>query len=363
MASLGPTAQSLGAVRDHGYHPLRIARVVHETADARSFVFEVPRELEPSFAYVAGQFCTFRAHIDGQTLFRCYSMSSSPDVDAELQVTVKRVPGGVVSNWMIDTLMPGDLLDSSVPTGRFCLDPSEQDGAADRAIVAFGAGSGITPIFSVLKSALATTARRVQLLYANRDPDAVIFRAALDALVDQYDGRFEVIHHFDVDQGFVGPDELRPVVEDAAAADADVFICGPGPFMDVVERTLHAHAVAADRIHIERFTPVESESPPHIPVATPEGSPVTITIELTGRTAVAEYRPGTTILQTARQTGMSPPFSCESGNCATCMAKIVEGSASMYVNDALTADEVADGWVLTCQAVPTSPSVHVIYGY
>ncbi len=353
MANVGVTAPGLGTGRDHGFHPVRIGRVVRETADTRSFTLEVPEALRPAFAYQAGQFCTFRVWIGAEPYIRCYSMSSSPAVDAELRVTVKRVPGGAVSNWMIDTLTRGRMVEVAPPAGYFLLGPDDRD------LVAFGAGSGITPVFSLVKTALATTSRRVRLLYANRDPAAAIFGPELDALAGAHANRFELRHHFDVERGFVGPGDVRPFA--AAAPGADFYICGPGPFMDIAERALLEEGVDGGRIHIERFTPVEHRPGAEPPEAT--SAPARITIELGGRTDAAEHHPGTTILQMARQMGMSPPSSCESGSCATCMAKLVEGSASMHVNNALTPDEVDDGWVLTCQALPTSPSVHVVYGY
>ena len=356
MATSAPPASQQGAVRDHGFHPLRVRCVVPETADAASFVLDVPGDLRTAFEYRAGQFLTFRARVDGEVHHRCYSMSSSPAVDDELQVTVKRVPGGRVSNWMIDTLAEGDLVEASVPAGVFCLGPGGGD------VVAFSAGSGITPVFSLLKSALATTDRRVRLYYANRDRDAVIFAAELDALAERYPGRLEVVHHLDVERGFVEPDALGPFVGDAAGADC--YVCGPTPFMDIVEATLLAHGVGPDRIHIERFTPAEPVPAGERSTDGPGGDAVTtarVTVELGGRTDTVDHRPGTTILQTARQMGMSPPFSCESGSCATCMAKLVEGTVRMHANDVLTDDEVAEGWVLTCQSVPTAPVVHVVY--
>src|SRR5436190_14433686 len=145
-----------GAHRDHGFHAVRIARVVQETAEASSFVLDIPVELAEGFAYEAGQFCTFRVWIDGEPHLRCYSMSSSPDIDADLQVTVKRVPGGVVSNWMIDGLAVGDVIETTCPAGVFCLGADAGD------VVAFAAGSGITPVLSIVKTALATTSSRVQ---------------------------------------------------------------------------------------------------------------------------------------------------------------------------------------------------------
>ncbi len=167
-----------------------------------------------------------------------------------------------------------------------------------------------------------------------------------------------------MERGFIGPDTVRQFAD--GAADAQFYVCGPAPFMDIVEQTLLADGVDPERVHIERFTPAQwlPEPDPSEPAAgdDPTAS-ATVRIELDGRTETTEYRPGTTILQTARQLGMSPPFSCEAGSCATCMARLLEGTASMHVNNALTADEVADGWVLTCQALPTSTLVHVAYGY
>jgi 3-ketosteroid 9alpha-monooxygenase subunit B len=358
MAGSEPTAGGAGTLRDHGFHPLRIAQVIRETADTRSFVFEIPDELKAAFAYEAGQFCNLRVEVDGAIFVRCYSMSSAPAVDAQLQVTVKRVPDGRVSNWLMDNVGAEDLVEVSVPAGFFQLTPTDNE------VVAFGAGSGITPVFSLLKSTLATTGRRVRLLYANRDRDSVIFASELAELEQRHPDRLTVLHHLDVERGFVNAETVGCFAGPPSAAE--YYICGPAPFMEVVEETLMAGGADPARLHIERFTPAPG------PVVDPSGDSagavavngsVSVTIELDGRSATTEHHPGTTILQTARQMGMAPPFSCESGSCATCMAKLVEGEVSMYVNNALTEDEVAAGWVLTCQSVPTSPSVRVLYGF
>ncbi len=353
MALSEPATHAPGGPADHGYHTLRVGRVERETADASSVVLEVPPALGPIFAYQAGQFCTFRVTVDGRRHVRCYSMSSSPAVDSELRVTVKRTPGGVVSNWVNDHLGPGDLLEVARPAGFFRL------GAGQGDVVAFSAGSGITPVLSLLKTALAATPRRVRLLYANRDRDSIIFRSELEDLRRAHGGRFTLSHHLDTVHGLVRPQTVRRFAD--VPGDPDFYLCGPGPFMDIVEQSLRAGGVAGPRIHIERFTPGEWLTEPGADDVSVAASRVTI--ELEGRTETTEYRPGTTILQTARQLGMSPPFSCESGSCATCMARLVEGTASMHVNNALTPEEVTDGWVLTCQALPTSPVVHVAYGF
>jgi len=161
-----------------------------------------------------------------------------------------------------------------------------------------------------------------------------------------------------VEQGLITPEEVRAFAD--LDQDTQFYICGPGPFMDVVEGTLRSSGVEAARIHIERFTPADPLPDERVPPFAALTS-TQVTIELNGRTESTEHHPGTTILQTARQMGMSPPYSCEMGSCATCMAMVTEGSVVMHVNNALTADEIEEGWVLTCQSVPTSPTIHVVY--
>lgn len=344
-------------MRDHGFHALRVSRVITETPDAVSLVLDVPVELAEAFGYDAGQFLTFRVSIDGRQLLRSYSMSSSPEVDGELAVTVKRVAGGQVSNWIIDTLTAGALVETTCPAGVFCLGSCTGPITAD--LLAYAGGSGITPIYSLLKTALATTSRRVRLLYANRDRESTIFAAELDALAERHPGRLEVVHHFDAAGGFVQPETIRDHV--AATSQAEAFICGPGPFMDLVETALHAQGVEPSRIHIERFTPAELEvAVENVPADT---ATTQVEIELDGKVHTTTHRPGTTILQTARQLGLTPPSSCEAGDCATCMGRLLSGTAKMQANNALTDDEVAEGWILTCQAVPDPPAVRVRYGY
>jgi 3-ketosteroid 9alpha-monooxygenase subunit B len=352
MASPEPTLSVARPLRDHGFHSLRVARMVSETSSAVSVVLDVPPELSATFAYRPGQFCNVRLPIDGRSEMRCYSMSSSPALGETMAVTVKRVPGGIVSNWINDHLRAGDVVEMAPPSGFFQLTDTSSD------LVAFAAGSGITPVFSLLKTALATTERTVRLHYANRDRASVIFDAALGELQRAHPDRLIVVHSYDVEHGLLTPETVTAFA--TAAADSEFYICGPAPYMDIVESGLRTLDVEAARIHIERFTP--ADPPVEVAPLTPEAVGVArVTIELDGRSDTTDHRPGTTVLQTARQMGMAPPFSCEAGNCATCMARLVEGSVSMFVNNALTAEEVEDGWILTCQSVPTAPAVHVVY--
>jgi ferredoxin-NADP reductase len=333
--------------REHEYHRLVVTDVVTETADTRSFVLDVPPELTSVFRYAAGQFCTFRAVIAGETVVRCYSMSSAPDAGDPFTTTVKRVEGGRMSNWMIDDLTPGAEIEVMRPAGLFVLRH------ADTPIVAFAGGSGITPVISVIKSALATTARPILLVYANKCANAVIFAGALDELSARSDGRLTVHHHLDEERGFLDAAQCATLVGDRD--DADFYICGPGPYMDVVEAALATIDVERNRVFVERFDVPDDAHP----VA--EAPTESVVIRLGRREQTLAYREGDSLLETARRGGLRPPFQCESGSCATCMAHLDEGSVRMRVNNALTREEVEDGWVLTCQSLPTSARVVVNY--
>ncbi|MBK3572320.1 ferredoxin--NADP reductase [Streptomyces sp. MBT65] len=341
--------------RDHGFHPVRITRIIQETPDTRTYVLDAP------FPYRAGQFVTIKAC----GTLRSYSMSSSPETDAELMTTVKRVPGGLVSNWMHDHLAPGDIVETTLPAGVFCLREGEEAVTARELtapVVAFCGGSGITPILSLAKSALAGTGRPVRVLSANRDAGAVIFASALGELAQRYPGRFEIRHHLDDWEGFVTADQVREFA--GGDTDADFYLCGPAPFMELVENALLTHGVAPERIFVERFAQAADRPPPENTEQEPEESPDqdgTVTLVLSGKRHTLAQRSGETFLESARRAGLAPPFSCEAGNCATCIAQVTQGEAKMRVNNALDEDEVAEGWVLTCQGEPTTSHVTVVY--
>ncbi len=341
-----------GPARRHAFHPLRVGEVIEETDDTRSFVLVVPDPLGEVYRYRPGQFCTFRVRIGADEHFRCYSMSSAPETDGDLAVTVKRVPGGTVSNWFNDEVSVGDLLDTSPPSGVFCLR------GGDRPVVGFCGGSGITPVISLAKSALASTGRSVRLLYASRDPHSVIFDEALRRLETTAAERLSVRRHVDAVSGYPGPGAVLDVV--AGELDADFYVCGPGPFMELVEETLLGAGVAPEAILIERFvTPEPGEAPPVGSGGAPV--PTTIVLQLEGRRHELAYHAGDTVLETARRAGLKAPYSCEAGNCATCMALLHEGEVATRVNNALTPGEVEEGWILTCQSVPASASLRVEY--
>jgi ferredoxin-NADP reductase len=335
-------------LHDRQYHPLVVAAVVDETAETRSFVLDVPPELRDTFIYAAGQYCTFRASIDGQAVVRCYSMSSSPATGDRLTTTVKRVPGGVMSNWMNDQLRPGETIDVMAPAGLFVL----HDAAVP--ILAFAGGSGITPVMSIIKTALVTTDRPLMLVYANRDDASVIFADELAQLADASGDRLSVHLHNDSEAGFLDAAQCATFVGERT--DAHVYVCGPGPYMDVVEAGLAHAGIDRTQVFIERFVVPADEH-----TAEEFSTTETLVVRLDRRKHVLRYQAGDTILEAARRGGLQPPFSCEAGSCATCMAHLDDGSAAMRVNNALSPEEVDEGWVLTCQAMPVSTEVVVNY--
>ena len=297
------------------FAPLRIKRVVRETGDAVSLVLDVPADCSHRFRYKAGQFLTLQVKLGGDDHRRCYSMSSFPHNGNDLQITVKRDPGGLVSNWLNDTAEVGGEIQAAPPDGRFLLADAERD------IVAFAGGSGITPIFSLIGSALVSTDRRIKLFYANRSRNSVIFGESLTALAGANPERLSVIDHFDDEAGVVQSVAVEAFT--AVGGDVDYYICGPGPFMDTVESALLGNGVPRDRLHLERFQVSPAPSAVvHISEQTEE-----VIIELDRKTITAPYRGGNTLLQTARMAGLRAPSSCETGSCGTCMARIESRAA------------------------------------
>jgi 3-ketosteroid 9alpha-monooxygenase subunit B len=331
----------------HVFQRATVTRIIKETADTRTFVLD-PHD--KPFGYRAGQFCTFHVTVDGEELYRSYSMSSAPETDGEVMTTVKRVAGGKVSNWMVDNVVEGDELTMTRAAGTFVLSPTSVP------LLAFAGGSGVTPILSLTKSALATTDRAVRILCADRDRASVIFEAAIDDLVERYPGRLSVQRHIDVEHGLLEPEAVTKFV--GGDTDADCYVCGPEGFMAVVRSALPDGA----RVLVEDF-----DASPPVKAATAEVAPAaeeaggTVTIHLERKKVSVPQVTGETLLETARRAGLSPPFSCEAGNCGTCMALLTEGKATMRTNDVLEEDELADGYILTCQAVPDTTSVTVVY--
>ncbi|HEY0011623.1 MAG TPA: 1,2-phenylacetyl-CoA epoxidase subunit PaaE [Allosphingosinicella sp.] len=352
------------------FHRLRVAEVIDETADARSIRFDVPEALRETYRFRPGQHLTLRAEIGGEDVRRNYSLCVAPE-DGELKVTVKRIAGGLFSNWANDNLLPGIEIDVMPPHGSFTWD---FDAAAANHYVGFAGGSGITPVMSLLRTALlAEPQSRFTLIYGNRDSQSVIFLEELARLKNRFMGRLEV-HHFLAEEmedielfnGMLDRakcDEVLSHLVDAQGA-AGFFICGPGPMMDAAEAALLGAGVPRDRIHLERFT---ADRPPEalqaqLEALSREAEGLTMMVTLDGRKRrIAFDAAAGNILDSARLSGLPAPFACKAGVCATCRARIVSGEVEMAARYGLTDDEVAAGYVLTCQSVPKGEGVEVDY--
>ena len=351
------------------FHALRVAEVVPETSEANSIRFEIPTELREKFAFKAGQHLTLRATLDGEEVRRNYSLCTAPD-EQDWMVTVKRIGGGLFSNWVGDHLKAGDTIDVMPPHGSFTTEfaPSQK-----RHLVGIAGGSGITPVMSLIKTTLrAEPESRFTLLYGNRDSSSVIFLDALAALKDKYLDRLEIYHFLDAeDQEIelfngmldrVRCDEAILSLVPNAAEVSDWFICGPGPMMDSAEGALLDRNIPKERIHIERFTadrPPEAVAREMAELQT-KAEGVTVSVTLDGRTRRVPFTAGN-ILDSARAAGLPAPFACKAGVCATCRARVTSGKVEMAARYGLTDEEVADGYVLTCQSVPLGDGVAVDY--
>jgi ring-1,2-phenylacetyl-CoA epoxidase subunit PaaE len=351
------------------FHALRVADVVPETAEANSIRFEIPPELRERFAFKAGQHLTLRATIDGDEVRRNYSLCTAP-TDGDWMVTVKRIGGGLFSNWVGDHLKPGDTIDVMPPHGSFTCN---FDAAQRRRLVGIAGGSGITPVMSLIRTLLRDEPHsRFTLLYGNRDSSSVIFLEALAGLKDKHLERLEIYHFLDQEEqeielfnGMLDRVRLEEAIAALVPGAAEVdgwFICGPGPMMDAAEGALLDRDFPKERIHIERFT---ADRPPEalaqeIAQLQSQAEGVSVAVTLDGRTRRVPFAAGN-ILDSARAAGLPAPFACKAGVCATCRAKVTKGKVEMAARYGLTDEEVADGYVLTCQSVPLGNGVAVDY--
>ena len=337
------------------YHELEVIRIVEETHDTRSVVLGIPESMREIYAYEAGQFLTFRVTVDDHPLVRCYSLASCPKTESEHKVTVKRVEQGRASNWFHDVLKVGDRLQVMKPAGNFCL----QDRVSP--MVMFAGGSGITPMISLTKTALATTDRQIQIVYANRDVRSVIFAQELDALVERHPDRLRVFHRHDDRDGFLSVEDGRAVMGQAAP-DADYYICGPGAYMDVVEESLALEGVPAEQIFIERFVSPELEAlDQQAPHEETDGG-ARVVIRLDGVETEVIVGEGETIIEAAHRAGLDAPCACMEGYCGACLAKVEAGKVEMRENEGgVDAQQEEEGWVLTCQGELRSPTARIVY--
>ncbi|MET0317919.1 MAG: ferredoxin--NADP reductase [Rhodococcus fascians] len=339
---------------------LQLADVIEETADARSLVFKVPdgAQIPPErLRHAPGQFLTLRIPSERTgSVARCYSLCSSPFTGDALTVTVKRTAGGYASNWLCDNAHPGMTMHVLAPSGTFV--PKDLD--TDFLLLA--AGSGVTPMMAILKSALSEGSGKVTLVYANRDEKSVIFASALRELAAAHADRLTVIHWLETVQGLPSPAALGNLVN--PYADREAFICGPGPFMAAAEEALQKSGATPERIHIEVFKSLESDPFAAVVIADDaEGDeePATAIVTLDGETQEIRWPRGAKLLDVLLDKGLDAPFSCREGHCGACAVLVKSGEVDMHVNDVLEQSDLDEGLILACQAHPTSDSVEVTY--
>jgi 3-ketosteroid 9alpha-monooxygenase subunit B len=335
------------------FYQVPVAEVISETDQACSLVLDVPPDLAAAFAYRPGQFLTVRVPLaEGGSVARCYSLSSSPHAAEPHTVTVKRMPSGYASNWIADTVTAGTVLDVLPPAGTFV--PPSLD--ADFLLVA--GGSGITPVMSILKSALLAGRGRIVLIYANADERSVIFGSRLKELQAAAPDRLVVVHWLDVLQGPPGAAELRGLARPYAAYDA--YLCGPDPYMAAARQALRDLGVAAARTHLERFLSL-AENPFEATEPAAGGVAATLEVGLDDAVHTLAWPAGRRMLDVMIDAGLAASYSCREGVCGACACRLLGGEVRMEHNEVLEDEDLADGFVLACQSVAMTERVSVSY--
>ena len=350
------------------FHRLAVSDIRRETSDAVSMTFAIPGDLAEAYRFASGQYLTLRTMLGGEEVRRSYSICSGPD-DGEIRIAVKRVDGGAFSNFVTDELKHGDMLDVMTPTGRFGVTPAP--GQA-RIHAGFAAGSGITPILSIAKSVLAREpGSRFFLIYGNRSSEGMLFRAELDELKDRFIERLSVFHVISGEEqdipilyGRLDREKVRVLLRSLVPASQvdHVFICGPAGMSEEVEATCRELGIDADRIHVERFVSEFGGKPRPkavVPASAPPKAIAALIID--GKRREVPVAESEAILDAALRAGIDLPFACKGGMCSTCRARLVEGAAEMELNYSLEPWELKAGFVLTCQAKPTSERVVIDY--
>lgn len=351
------------------FHPLRVKKIERETEDCVTIEFDVPEELKNTFLFTQGQNLTIKKVLRGEELRRNYSICSSP-LDHCLKVAVKKVDGGVFSSYANDELKEGDILEVLPPTGKFYtpLHPSQK-----KSYVAFAAGSGITPMLSIIKTTLMTEPESsFTLVYGNRTRNAIIFKEALEALKDKFIHRFRVYHILSrertdaaINYGRIDIPKLALLFDKVIneSSTNEFFICGPEEMIFCIKGYLEGRGVDSNRIHFELFTvPGQKTSTVKKEIIEEEakGPKANVSVKLDG--IMFDFELGydsKSILDAALQQGADLPYACKGGVCTTCKAKLTEGAVKMDVNWGLEPDEVAAGYILTCQSHPTTEKITV----
>ncbi|GAA3521961.1 ferredoxin--NADP reductase [Aeromicrobium panaciterrae] len=340
---------------------LEVLEVVEETGDARSVVLD-PGEHREFFAYTPGQFLTVAVPSERTGLVaRSYSLSSTPGDGGPLTITVKRTPDGYASGWICEHLKAGDKLRVLPPSGIFTPKDLDVD------LLLFAGGSGITPVMSIIRAALADGVNKITLFYANRDERSVIFHASLAELAAAQPERFQVVHWLESVQGLPTEAQLKAFAADHLEREA--FVCGPAPFMKAATSALKELGFPRERRHQEKFVslggnPFDVEVIEVEPAAdsVPSGPPVNLQVDLDGEEYdFDDWKPGTTLLEHLESKGVKAPYSCREGECSACAVRILEGEVTMRNNDVLDDEDLADGIRLACQSDAASEKVRVTY--
>ena len=349
------------------FHKLKVIGVDKPIKEATTITFDIPNSLYDKFNYHPGQHLIIQFLINGQEVRRSYSLNSCPFKAENLQVTVKRVKGGLVSNYVNDYLQVGNELEVMIPQGRFYADIQE---AAYKTYFLFAAGSGITPIISILKSVLIASPNSVvNLFYGNANQDTILFKQELDKLQSQYPQRLQIVHTLSNPKVWSTWEQWKGKkgrIEAAAvewfitknppiAQSTEYYICGPGAMNISVRNTLLGLQIPKKLIHVEQFGgKVEALNTTIQAVDNAQAS-----VTLNGQTHHLTIPKGKTILQVLKEANTNPPYSCESGVCATCVAKVTKGKAEMKACMALEEEDIAKGMVLTCQALPVTDMIEI----
>ncbi|OAN42401.1 ferredoxin--NADP reductase [Mycolicibacterium iranicum] len=339
---------------------LEIAHVIDETNDSRSLVFKSPADAPvPSekLRYSPGQFLTLRVPSDRTgSVARCYSLCSSPFTGDPLTVTIKRTADGYASNWLCDNARAGMRMHVLAPSGTFVPKTLDTD------FLLLAAGSGITPMLAILKSALSEGNGKVTLVYANRDEESVIFAETLRDLAAKYPDRLTAIHWLESVQGLPNVQALSELF--APYRGREAFICGPGPFMAAAEEALKIAGTPAEKVHIEVFKSLESDPFARVTIAADDPGdqgPATAVVTLDGTTHEVTWPRKAKLLDVLLDKGLDAPFSCREGHCGACAVLKKSGDIEMEVNDVLEQQDLDEGLILACQAHPITDSVEVTF--
>jgi ring-1,2-phenylacetyl-CoA epoxidase subunit PaaE len=351
------------------FHSLRVKKVQQETDDCVTIAFEVPADLKTEFAFKQGQSLTIRKELNGEELRRNYSICSSP-FDGELKVAVKKVEGGLFSTYANEQLKKGEVLDVMPPVGKFY---TELDPAQKKSYVAFAAGSGITPMLSIIKTTLLTEPQsQFTLVYGNRNKNSIIFKEELEALKDKFIDRFRIYYILSreitdaaISTGRIDAAKCELYLDkliDATKTD-EFFLCGPEEMIFCVRDTLQSRGVPKEHIHFELFTiPGQKRSTvdTELKSVSDEGPQSKVSVKLDGILFDFDLPyGGQSILDAALKQGADLPFACKGGVCCTCKAKLMQGEIKMDVNWGLEQDEIDAGFILTCQSHPVTEKVVV----